>query len=280
MSAQDWTVTAVREGKVEPNPHGGSLQKFFVDFQGADGETEEGVYWRRKEGNAPEVGQVFNGEISDPKGYGAMFKQSKGSFGGGGSSGNKEYTSKKKDWTPEADRDPERSARILRQHSQGLAVQVMIAQGAFRDVTDSAYAVENEAALKAWTDYFDADVHQAGKAALQGAGGPSGGVNPSASPPPPSPPAPGKQPVDLQEIETALDNAGLTDPKSRAAVATYMVGNLPDDRLTKAVNNIAQHEDLERQTKTLDALVEATEKQLGGPLPSEAKPDPDDDIPF
>lgn len=273
MSAQDWTVRSVKPGKTEPNPHGGgNLQKFYVDVVGADGDSYNGVYWRRKEGNDPEVGQSYNGEVTEGK-YGPLFRQSKGAFSG--SSSPKESTVKKRDWTPEADRDPERSARILRQHSQEMAVRTLTAMGLFSDLGPGAPAKDwahAEGWVVRWADFFDADVDKAGKAALQGAGGPSAS--------PPSPPAPGKRPVDLQEIEEALDNAGLTDPKTRGAVALYMVGNLPDDRLTKAVKNIAQHEDLARQRKTLDSLEEMTKKHLGGELPTSEKPHPDDDIPF
>src|SRR5262245_9760255 len=70
---QDWTPVAVREGKTKPNPHGGNLTAYYVDFIGADGTEVGEVYWQRKEGNAPEVNRPVFGTISQGQ-YGPRFK--------------------------------------------------------------------------------------------------------------------------------------------------------------------------------------------------------------
>jgi hypothetical protein len=67
--AKDWTVTEVRIGKTKHNPHGGQLQAYYVDFEGA-----ADVYWQRKAGNTPNVGEAYFGTIEDGQ-YGPRFKQ-------------------------------------------------------------------------------------------------------------------------------------------------------------------------------------------------------------
>src|SRR5207344_1194692 len=80
---KDWKVLAVREGKKEPNPEGGELQKFYVDFEGA-----KDVYWRRKLPATVDIGSTYFGTISEGD-YGPLFKkESPTSFGGGGGADN------------------------------------------------------------------------------------------------------------------------------------------------------------------------------------------------
>ena len=68
---KDWTVTEVRTGKVKNNPHGGQLQAFYVDFEGSSD-----VYWQRKAGNNPQVGESYYGYIGEGE-YGPRFYQEK-----------------------------------------------------------------------------------------------------------------------------------------------------------------------------------------------------------
>lgn len=82
---QDWKVLDVREGKTEPNPHGGEFQKFYVDFEGSPD-----TYWRRKKGDTPKVGQSYYGTISEGQ-YGPIFKKEKLPEGHQPPSGSSDY---------------------------------------------------------------------------------------------------------------------------------------------------------------------------------------------
>lgn len=64
---QEWKVLSVRSGKTVDNPKGpGSLTALYIDFEGVeDGwASPDGVYWRRKTGNEPNMGDSFWGTIS------------------------------------------------------------------------------------------------------------------------------------------------------------------------------------------------------------------------
>jgi hypothetical protein len=63
---QNWTVTAVREGKTTPNPKAsGNLTAYYVDLVGEDGQESKDTYWRRKEGNAPNVNESYYLEVKE-----------------------------------------------------------------------------------------------------------------------------------------------------------------------------------------------------------------------
>ena len=152
---KEWKVIDVREGKTEPNPHGGMFQKFYVDFEGSPD-----TYWRRREGDAPEVGKAYYGSITKGD-YGPRFKKEKVPEGYSGGSSEAKATSSKGSWQPESERDPERAARILRQHSQGCAIEwagLMQAQGKLPENFGP-----ND--LKTLIDWFDLDAQEAGLAA-------------------------------------------------------------------------------------------------------------------
>lgn len=241
---QEWTVLAVREGKEEPNPNGGMLKKHYVDFEGA-----RDVYWRRKMPATVEVGQSYFGTISEGT-YGPMFKkespdQAAAPQSSGGSSGGRA-------WIPESEKDPERSARILRQHSQEMALRVY-AKAGFEGQDLHAY-------LRAWTDWFDDDVNRVGEAARTKT--------------PEAPELP-----DLSEVETALSASGLTPQAAVAKVAAYMLTDLEPERAAEAYKRL---NDPAGAAKARDALVKLTEAALGEPLPTGEDPGAEygNDAPF
>jgi hypothetical protein len=189
--------------------------------------------------------------------------------------------SKGSDWTPEAQRDPERSARILRQHSQEMAIRLVASNPDFPSLENDAQGTTQlSERLKALVDAFDADVNQAGQAAIQGAGGASPsslpregspGVSPAAS-------APDSPPVSMEEAEQALDTAAALEASKRRKVAEFVVTQLAPARAVKAVKNLTNTSDLGERAATVKALIENTEAWIGGPLPAEEKTD--DSIPF
>jgi hypothetical protein len=270
---KDWKVLDVRVGKTEPNPHGGEFQKYYVDFEGS-----EDTYWRRKAGDKPEVGKSYYGTITEGN-YGPMFKKEKRPDGA--PSGSAEAsTGSKGTWQPESQRDPERAARILRQHSQSAAVTVVLGDPGFADASPD----RKKEAIKEWTDWFDRDVHATGQATVQGAGAASQspyrgsqGTSPANASAPEQ-----RSAEDQQDVEMALDTAGMVSAPARAIVANYMLSELEPARLLKACNQLTNAADLETQANTLQALKQMAERWSGEPLPTEASgaTDPDDDIPF
>lgn len=119
--------------------------------------------WGKKSEGAPQVGEELEGEFYKDKRNEWKFR--KASKSPGPSSGGK------RDWQPESQRDPERSARILRQHSQGLAVQIALAGDLKALVNEAAGPGQGTVRLcKEFVDIIDlldADVNKAGQAATQ-----------------------------------------------------------------------------------------------------------------
>jgi hypothetical protein len=278
----EFTVKDARNAGTKPNPHGGTLVKWYCDLLDEAGEPVKDssgkvsdAYWQRKEGSDVVPGDVVYGTISEGD-FGLRFKMEKRPDGHEvktGSAGS-QNTGGKKDWEPESERDPERAARILRQHSQGLAVQVLTAMGSF----EGKDALTLHRWLKEWTDYFDEDANKAGQAAKQASGiaAPQGkeGAAPSLAS---ASPASVSQPADpsLTEIEQALDAAGLFGPPA-SQVASYMLTQFNAEQQVNAVRKLTGS-DLEAQSSALDSLKTLTEKWSGKPLPVA---DPADSIPF
>jgi len=278
---QEWTAESVRPGKVyDRNEHGKILQAFYVDFKGADGFKAKGTYWKREEGNSPEIGKPANGTISVGD-YGYRFKLEK--MGGPRQSGGGS-----KSWQSEQERDPERSARILRQHSQEMAIRAWFAyaQGDYGAPSDT------KGALKEWTDFFDADVNKAGQAAVQAHGNatesassPTSASRGSEQPPAEQlqkaqPHVPGGATVttaspndeDEQRLDDALYNAGINDFDERRWLTQAWKG-LPLDRQKKSLGVLIAG-DIETPPKTLKGL-----QEIAGPMPESFR-QPEEDIPF
>lgn len=249
VGTKEWKVLDFRVGKTEPNPHGGQFQKFYVDFEGSPD-----TYWRRREGDEPEKGRSYYGTITEGN-YGPMFKKEKPPEGSTGSSGgSKNYS---KEWTPEAQRDPERAARILRQHSQSAAIDAIKASGIIAPNTD-AFREQ----IKQWTDFFDQDVIAAGQKAAQAGGESTGnGSNGTTS----QRPAPGAQETqsNAEYLSKLLEEAGF-DLAQVTVVQRYIETNFDNERRTKVE---AALKDITRAPKAYDQLKQETEAWTGEALP-------------
>lgn len=256
---RDWTVNAVREGDVVPNPHGGELQKFYVDFEGS-GDT----YWRRKAGDVPEVGRSYYGNIRQGD-YGPMFKKMKPEDGAARSNGSRSSGG--------GGFPPDVQAAITRQHSQEMAIRALALGGLGRDSLEDWD--EAKGAIREWTDWFQADVDAAAEAAqgngdtatLGGESGATAGSSPAQT-----------LEVSLTEIEQALDVAGLRNSQALSKVSSYMLSELAPERVVSAVKGLTNGADSAGVEQTLAALVKLTERKLGTTLPT--APDSDESIPF
>jgi hypothetical protein len=264
---KDWKVLDFRVGKTEPNPHGGNFQKFFVDFEGSPD-----TYWRRREGDSPEKGNSYYGTISKND-YGPKFKKEKAPDQGGAAA--------KRDWQPESQRDPERSVRILRQHSQTAALQ-FLAMTRF-PVEPENRMVALEQIVKPFIDWFDADVNQAGQTAIQASGKATAGSEGAKTPSTAHSPASGQRSAESQFEEEKgerhqwlcqlLEDAGL-DATGAHALGSFMVGRFNPEQIKKAETGL---QDIESQQDTLSRLRTAYEKATGTLLPV---PSDDPQIPF
>lgn len=152
------TVTVISASN--PNPWERGITYYDMVFD--RGGQQFACSWGTK-GGEPQPGEEVTGEFSQkPDGTWKFTKGSKdkpvqreaqtGTAGG----------QNKRDWQPESERDPERSARILRQHSQSAAVSyaaLMQSQGRLPET----FGPDE---LKALIDWFDLDAIKAGRAAL------------------------------------------------------------------------------------------------------------------
>lgn len=253
VGTKEWTVKDFRSGDVVETEHG-PLQKFYVDFEGSPD-----TYWRRKAGDAPEIGKAYFGTVSEGK-FGPMFKKEKPQ-GGAGSKGTRE-------WKPEAQYDPEKTARIGRAHAQEMAVRVLTAMGTF----DGKHGATPHNHIKSWTDWFDQDVNEAAQRSLQAQGVPA--LEGAASPANPSPEPEETSADDThQHLSHLLENAGLS-PEAASALASFIQQKFSAEQAQRATTGLR---DLETQQETLSKARIAYEKATGDTLPSASD---DDSIPF
>lgn len=259
--------------KIRPwqSKQGSENLSYTVDLldKGAD-KTLCAVEWaKKKTSRPPEVGEEVVGHI-EPGPYSEKLKvdyEETRALTGGTNARDLGYKGSGGKWQPESERDPERSARILRQHSQEMALRWV---ALLRRDANPDPIVEVEQVFEL-ADRFDQDVNKAGQAARGGAGNAS-------SEPAPAPPS---QPVvDLQECAEALDTAGLMSGPAQNMVAEYMALHLSPELCEKAVRQLTNAADLETQAMTLKALKANTEKHYKTPLPAHGDSPSDDDIPF
>lgn len=131
-----YTVTDVREG----NRDNYGNQAYYIDTV----EGPEGVYFKCKPKNAPQVGQSYEWELDTSGEYGPRFRRPAQEQGGGGNSpqGGAQRRSGGNQMTPD------REAKIVRQHSQQMALMyAALHPDEAKDLT----------ALKAVIDWFDED---------------------------------------------------------------------------------------------------------------------------
>jgi hypothetical protein len=271
-----FTVKAARNRGTKPNPHGGTLVKWYVDFLDESGQPltdahgkPSDAYWQRKEGSEVNPGDKVYGEISEGD-HGLRFKLQQAPDGGPspastGTSGSKEWgnTSYMKPQPPEA------VARMGRAHAQDMAVQTCVAMGTFESKSpDQVYS-----RLKSWIDWFEEDVNNAGKAAVQGAGAtassPRGEV-------PGRDPAPEQSPADPQYLSKLLEDAGL-DVVSSHALGLWIITKLDVDQQRRAEEGL---KDSQKCATTLAELRRSYEATEGPLVETGAGGVPDDDIPF
>jgi hypothetical protein len=260
---KDWKVIAVRSGKTEPNPHGGQFQRFYVDFEGSPD-----TYWRRKEGDAPGVGNSYYGTITVGD-YGPRFKKEKlpEDFAGTSSGGSRNLGSK---WQPESERDPERSARILRQHSQEMALRYLTVSGFSVDPENRSVALEQN--VRPIIDWFDADVIQAAQKAGGSLPHAEAGTASAATPP-----AAQEAQSNAEYLSKLLEQAGFPliqiPPLQR-----YIETQLDGERRSK-VEAALGSSDLSVCARATELLIAETEKWTGEKLPSPAEAD-STEVPF
>lgn len=253
---------------------------YTLDVKKADGAVEEVDLGRKQGAPEPQPGEELE-VVFEPGKFRRKIKLAPHQFGG---SQPRKFDSTKatKGWQPEQERDPERSARILRQHSQTTALEYAYAVKLFEGLNPEALGHDPRAKVPQsfWrlVDEFDQDVIQAGQAAREGqsptVSGTVGASSADARTAPPSAPAD----ISRQECMEALDTAGLIEIAPAEKVADYMLSELPPDRFNKAINNLTYAGDTQMQGKTLSALKTATVTHFGEPLPKD--PPAEDDIPF
>ena len=153
-------VTEVGENIRDWDSKHGPMKSYYVKFEGDERTIEIA---QKPSTPAPTVGQTFEGTIEERQWQDKTFyklKKAQGGFGGGGG------------FRPE---DPERSRRILRQHSQHMALLWM--QNTMPHPNSEAgvsfrRGLQSPDWLKPIIDWFDADVETAGGPS------PAAGANP------------------------------------------------------------------------------------------------------
>lgn len=220
---------------------------------------------------APEVGEELVGEIEHgTRGdkikidYEATKANYSGSPSTGTSGGSKNYGGSGREWTPEAERDPEKVARIGRSHAQSMAVQTLTAMGAF----EGKSADHLHSTLKSWTDFFEADVNEAASKAAQKAGGGSTGDG-STGPTSPSS-TPGQAQDETQSnaeyLDKLLQNAGF-DVAQATVVQRYIETQFDNERRSRAELALRPDNTPRARELAVETLTKEAEAWTGEPLP-------------
>ena len=246
--SQEFTIAWVGSSREWESKRGDHYLAYEVKVEGDDRVIE----WSRKpDSDPPEVGKTTPLADIENGSHGPKLKVDwsavKQQGGSTSSSGSKTYEAKS--WQPEAQRDPERAARILRQHSQEMAIRYCALLGD-RVALDQIFAYANQ---------FDADVIKAAQA---------GGVTSQA------PPAAQETQSNAEYLSKLLEEAGF-DLAQVTVVQRYIETNFDNERRTKVE---AALKDITRAPKAYDQLKQETEAWTKEPLPVN---DPaSDDIPF
>lgn len=248
------TVKSFGEGRPWSSPDGKINLTFFETVFSRAG-TDFTANWGKKSGE-PKVGETVEGEFFEKNGE-QRFRIASQGGGGGGSATRPVHRS----YEVESQRDPERSARILRQHSQDMALRCYELLGV-KDVDLNQ--------IFATADQFDGDVIAVGEKAAQGAGSVGGTPSSPSSAPREASPAPAQ----ALELEKLLEGAGFTPAQ------TTVVGRYIEDRFdpSQRASAEASLKDPERVQWAVQKLTEGAEHWSGEPLPVTTPED--DDIPF
>jgi len=144
-----YTITDVSSNVRDwSSQQGGPMKEYRVHLSSGD-EKHMNVEWSRKATSpAPTEGQQVEGTLEDRGSHGLKLKVAP-SFGGGGFA------------RPE---DPKRAARILRQHSQDMALRTIalaLEHGMYPDPPKDGSDLMS--AVRQLADWFDADAEKAAK---------------------------------------------------------------------------------------------------------------------
>lgn len=264
----------------------GPMVSYKLDLESGEGlerRIDTGVELNRKpESRAPTVGEKLVGHLEAGK-YAQRLKiDFEATKELGGSSGAKHGGGSSKPWQPESQRDPERSARILRQHSQSAALEYAAQTLALKGLVPEEVPEEIGADPRTkvpdifWSlvDQFDADVNKAGQAAAQAHGDASQSSSERASLPVSASRGSEQPPADEDEhrLDDALYNAGINDYDERRWLTKAWKG-LPSDRQKKCLGGLIAG-DIETPPKTLKGL-----QEIAGPMPESFR-SPDNSVPF
>jgi hypothetical protein len=138
----------------------GNVKLTFYDCVFDRGGSEFKATWNKQQGTGdPPIGEAIDGEFYEKKPGDWRFRKASKPQGGTSSSGGGNHGAKSGGggWKPESQFDPEKVARITRAHSQEMAVRLL----APRDDFNEAPKPQRQQAVKAWADWFDADIQQA-----------------------------------------------------------------------------------------------------------------------
>lgn len=279
-----WEITRAKNAGTKPNPHGGTFDKYYIGLDNLDGgDNCEDAYWQRKNPSEVKVGDKVYGKLEKGDYGWRFFLEPEPDGSPGASRGSSEaQTGSKGSWQPESERDPERAARILRQHSQGCAVQVLCAQGI--DGVDQAML---RTAIREWTDWFDEDVHRAGVKAVigqtsnqaQGSAPPAqvaAATSHGGSPGSDSVSAEEQQKAERQ-VEDALDSAGVVSGDERQWLAKAWREMAPKDGLTGEERKAICLTSLSMGDSEVQAGALTRLRELAGSMPDSFKTS---DLPF
>lgn len=272
----EFKVTGARNRGNKPNPHGGELTKWYVDLEDEHGNpvrNEQGevadCYWQRKAGSEVSVGDSVYGKVEEGD-HGLRFKLEPRPDGGGSTPASSAVG--KREWKPESQYDPEKTARIGRAHAQHMSILTLTAMGTFQSVS----AEQIGSKIKQWTDFYQQDVDQAAEQAANRAGGSPANPQEGAAPPSAASPSPGSQDKgqEHQWFKRLLEAAHM-DPEPAHVLAEFVVEKFSPEQKARAEEGL---EDSSSQPDTLAKLAESYEKLEKKSLPSG---DPaGDSIPF
>jgi hypothetical protein len=245
-----------------PREWGNDYGQFFAYPLTLQGEAGEIEWSRKKESRAPVPGERIVGDITNGQ-HGRKIKvdfNATKELSGGSSGGSRSHGSKSKEWKPESQYDPEKTARITRSHAQKVAVEAAVGAGYFQGEITPAKLDDD---LKPLIDWFEADVNNAAAKAA-GAGVPiSGGAAP----------APAEIQSNAEYLSRLLEEAGF-DSAAWPLVQRYIEETFDNDRRTKVE---AALRDPAQRDRAKGVLIGEVEKWSGKPLPVA---NPDDEIPF
>lgn len=253
--SRDWESD---DGKVK-------LTFYTLDIE-RNGTTQEVDHARQQGKPAPQPGEEIDA-IFEPGKFREKMKKAPSQGGSGGG---------KRDWQPESQRDPERSARILRQHSQQAALEYAVQVGALQKLNAETTDPRTTVPDFFWrlVDQFDADVNKAGQAATQAQGISEGASSPARELPGWGPGFPPPNNDSHWWFEDHLMKAGL-DGTGAKRLATFILDRFDAEQGKRAEQGLS---DIDTMGETLAKLETAFRTTEGENLPKDGSDM--EDLPF